>query len=286
MSFPYEDLAGFKARTTMPSGDVDYLEQNSPGFIAQCIASESSWINGRLRKRYGNANVNINGYSGYGEGTNGPVGNSLPFGQTPPALIPAGTNPPRGLQMVGTPILGSLMIALAITTPGAIGTAVFKYTSNGGITYTTGLVPLIAPGVVPLVGTGMSLAVPTGAIWGADNQYAAATPVPEILLKWLNALVTLAAYRRRGFNPQDPAGALIVDAAVEAKKEVLEAADSTSGLIDIPVSEDLDSAVTTGGPLGTSDASPFSWQDRQAARGRYQQCQWFTQGSWSGIWGP
>jgi hypothetical protein len=284
VSFPYEDLAGFKARTTMPSGDVDILEENSPGFIAQCIATESSWINGRLRKRYGNANVNSGAYAGYGD-TGQAVGNGLPWGQIPPALIPAGTSAPQGLQMVGRPILGSLMIALAVTTPGPIGTAVFKYTINGGVTYTTGLAPVALPGVVPLVGTGMSLQVPVGSIWQADNQYAAATPVPEIILKWLNALVTLAAYRRRGFNPNDPAGDLIVQAAVEAKKEVLEAADSKSGLIDIPVSEDLDSAVTTGGPLGTSDASPYAWQNRQAARGRSQDCQWFNRGSWSGIWG-
>lgn len=283
MSFPYEDLAGFKARTSMPSGDVDYLEQNSPGFIAQSIATESSWINGRLRKRYGNSNTNSGIYTGYGEGTNGPVGNSLPFGKTPPALIPAGTNPPQGLQMVGTPVLGSLMIALAVTTPGAIGTAILKYTINGGISYTLGLTTSLV--LLPLVGTGLSLQLPVGAVFGADNQYAAATPVPEIILKWLNALVTLAAYRRRGFNPQDPAGDLVVQAAIEAKKEVLEAADSQSGLIDIPVSEDLDSAVTTGGPLGASDASPYTWQNRQSARGRNQDAQWFKQGSWSGIWG-
>jgi hypothetical protein len=189
--------------------------------------------------------------------------------------------------MVGRPILGSLMIALAVTTPGPIGVATFKYTINGGITYTTGLAPVAQPGSVVLVGTGMSLQVPTGAVWSADNVYAAATPVPEIILKWLNALVTLAAYRRRGFNPQDPAGDLVVQAAVEAKKEVLEAADSQSGLIDIPVSEDLDSAVTTGGPLGASDASPYTWQNRQAARGRGQDCQWYQNlgGAWSGIWG-
>jgi hypothetical protein len=280
VSFPYEDLAGFKARTTMPSGDVDILEENSPGFIAQCIATESSWINGRLRKRYGNANVNSGAYAGYGD-TGQATGNNLPFGKTPPALIPAGTNPPQGLQMVGTPILGSLMIAFQVAVAGPIGTAVLKYTINGGVGYV--LLPVVL-GNLPIIGSGMSLQVPIGAVFGADNAWAAATPVPEIILKWLNALVTLAAYRRRGFNPNDPAGDMIVQAAVEAKKEVLEAADSESGLIDIPVSEDLDSAVTTGGPLGTSDASPYAWQNRQAARGRSQDCQWFNQGSWFGIW--
>lgn len=281
MSFPYEDLVGFKARTSMPSGDVDLLEENSPGFIAQCIATESSWINGRLRKRYGNAAINTGSYAGYGD-QGAPTGNSLPFGRTPPALVPAGTAPPT-LQLTGTPVLGSLMIALQVVTPGAVGTAVLKYTINGGVGY---VVLPTASGALPIIGSGLSLLIPAGATFAADNAWAAATPVPEIILKWLNALVTLAAYRRRGFNPQDPAGALIVDAAVEAKKEVLEAADSQSGLIDIPVSEDLDSAVTTGGPLGTSDASPYAWQNRQSARARTQDCQWFNQGVWSGIWGP
>jgi hypothetical protein len=274
MAFPYEDLPGFKSRSTMPPGDVDALENSYPGFVVQSIATESSWINGRLRKRYGNSVAGCNGNT---------PGNSLPWGRVPPALIAAGTNPPTGLALVGTPILGSLMVGLQVTYPGAAGTAVFKYTINGGVTYTMGLIPL-ALSSIPLVGTGMSLQVPTGAVFSLDNVYAAATPVPEILLKWVNALVTLACYRRRGFNPQDPSGELIVQAAAETRKEVQEAADSKDGLFDLPASEDLDSAVTTGGPLGRSDASPYAWQDRQADRGSRQDS-WSSR-YFSGIWGP
>ena len=268
MSFPYEDLSGFTNRTTMPLGDVRWLEDNSPGFIAQQIASWTSWVNGRLRKRYGN---------------NPKLGSALPFGRVPPALVVAGTNPPS-LQLMGTPILGSLMIALTTTTAGPLGTAVFKYTINGGVTWTTG-VAWPSSGIVPLAGTGLSVQAPSNAVFTADNQYAAATPVPEIVLVWLNHLVTLAAYRRRGFNPNDPSGELIVKAAEDAKKEVLEAADSKDGLFDLPVSEDLDSAVTTGGPLGRSDVSPYAWQTRQAVKGRGQDNCWFNQGPYSGIWG-
>ncbi len=278
MSFPYEDLPGFKSRSTMPPGDVDALENSYPGFVVQSIATESSWINGRLRKRYGNSKAGCNGNT---------PGNSLPWGRVPPLLIAAGTNPPAGLTLVGTPILGSLMIGLAVTYPGALGAAVFKYTINGGVTYTTGLIPTApAPSSVPLIGTGLSLQVPAGAVFSLDNVYAAATPVPEILLKWVNALVTLACYRRRGFNPQDPSGELVVRAAIEAKKEVQEAADSKDGLFDLPASEDLDSAVTTGGPLGRSDGSPYAWQDRQAARGGRQDYGQWQAGFLSGIWGP
>jgi hypothetical protein len=276
----------------MPPSDVDALENSYPGFTVQCIATETSWINARLRKRYGNSN---------GKFPAANAGNSLPWGQTPPLLIAAGTSPPTGLALVGTPILGSLMIGIVNTTPGPIGTAVFKYTINGGVTYTTGLTP-VANVLSPLVGTGLSLQTPPVATFSSDNVYVAATPVPEVILRWLNALVTLDLYRRRGFNPQDSAGEMIVEAATQARAEVKEAADSESGLIDLPVSEDLDSAVTTGGPLGFSSGSPYAWQDCQAARGRAQDAVqaggggygggniyptgWYNTGAWSGIWGP
>jgi hypothetical protein len=173
------------------------------------------------------------------------------------------------------------MIAIQITTGGALGTAVLKYTINGGVTWTLGVLSATS---VPLANTGLTLQMSPGP-YSTDNLYAAATPIPEIVLNWLNVFVTLDCYWRRGFNPNEPAGKLIVDAVEEAKKEVREAADSKDGLFDLPVSEDLDSAVTTGGPLGHSDGSPYHWQERQARRGRCQDDRAWYNGLYSGIWG-
>ncbi len=46
------DFDGFKTRTIMPSGDVDGIEADSPGFIDGRIVVAISWIESKLRKRY------------------------------------------------------------------------------------------------------------------------------------------------------------------------------------------------------------------------------------------
>ena len=51
MSSPL-DIAGFKARTQMPSADVDRLEVDFPGYIVRRCTVRYSWICARLAKRY------------------------------------------------------------------------------------------------------------------------------------------------------------------------------------------------------------------------------------------
>lgn len=240
----------------MAVGEVLLVENENPGFTAQAIATESSWINGRLRKRYGR-------HSGRA--------NSLPLGQSPPLLLATGTNPPA-LMLNGTPILGSLQIGVTITTGGVVGVAVFKYTIDGGVTYTTNVT---SAAQVPLAGTGMVLQMPTAAgnTFSTDNVYAAATPVPEIVLSWLTTLVTHKLMRKRGMNPQDPIIELLVADVQRVHDEIKEAADSKDGLFDLPTSEDEDSAVTTGGPAGCSQTSPYVWQDVERAIGVAQDAQ-------------
>ncbi len=46
------DFDGFKARTIMPSEEVDAIELDSSGFINSRITVAESWINSKLRKRY------------------------------------------------------------------------------------------------------------------------------------------------------------------------------------------------------------------------------------------
>lgn len=98
-----------------------------------------------------------------------------------------------------------------------------------------------------------------------------AAPVPQIVIGWLVALVTLDVFSKRGFNPgsaQDEEA--IIGRAQRARDEIKEAADSKDGLFDLPVRQDLPgtSAVTRGGPLSYSEASPYTWTDKQAELAR------------------
>lgn len=98
------------------------------------------------------------------------------------------------------------------------------------------------------------------------KRYAApfATPVPEIVLAWLVSLVTLDAYKKRGFDPSSQQDALIAKEADDSKTEVQQAADSNEGLFDLPLRQDTTaSGISRGGPLGYSEPGPYTWIDRQ-----------------------
>lgn len=87
----------------------------------------------------------------------------------------------------------------------------------------------------------------------------------ETVLGWLTALVTLHAYEKRGFNPSSEQDQRIIARAEKAEAQIKEAADSVTGLFDLPLkaSETASSGVTQGGPFGYSEASPYDWTDRQ-----------------------
>lgn len=95
-------------------------------------------------------------------------------------------------------------------------------------------------------------------------------PVPEIILGWLTAFVTLDVMRRRGLNPQDPGVEMLVADAATAADELKEAADSKDGLFDLPTIEGGDSGVSTGGPLGYAEQSPYTWMRRQRTAGKQE----------------
>lgn len=154
MALPtYLDLPGFRQRTLMSVIEVDYVEVDSPGFTASRIAFATSYIHGRLRKRYGA---------------------SLPF----------------------------------------------------------------------------------------------SAPYPEIILRWITELVTYDVLRKRGLNPQDPTAEMYRADAQRAFDEIKEAADSKDGLFDLPSPEEGASNVSTGGPLGYSETSPYVWTDYERSIGR------------------
>jgi len=89
-----------------------------------------------------------------------------------------------------------------------------------------------------------------------------ASPYPAAVLGWLTDIVTLAAYLRRGVNAQDEQFQLIKEAAQNARAEVREAADSQTGLFDLPLASG-ESAISKGGPFGYSEQSPYVGFDVQ-----------------------
>jgi hypothetical protein len=133
--FPYLDAPGYVARSIIASADLATFQGTNPGFIDQRIATRSSWLNAQARKRYGN---------------NPCVGRSVPFGQAPPALLAAGTSPPP-IVLSGRPVLGSLEIDLAITTPGSLGSALFQWSANAGASWAIGSSPVAAGSSPPAV---------------------------------------------------------------------------------------------------------------------------------------
>lgn len=244
---PYLDLTGFVTRSVMPAGDIAIVETSAPGFTATRITLWTSKINARLRKRYGNA---------------------LPLGSAPPVLVASGVNPP-GVVLAGKPTLGSRTYALQVNTPGADGVATFSYSLDGEQTFVSGGTIIAGPNGVPLGASGVSAVFSPGT-YAVSDTYVSGTAVPEIVLEWITALVTVDLYRKRGFNPQDPAIQTVIGERDRALEELKESADSAEGLLDIAVSDDGASAVNTGGPIGTAQASPYAWTDDQRNEGRQE----------------
>lgn len=238
---PYFDLAGYRRFSKHVDSAIDSVSTLYPGYIEHAIAVGSSRINARLSKRY-----------------------DVPLGKLAPMLLAFGTLPPL-VSLSGRPTLGSLEMAIEITTGGALDTAQFQWSSDGGVTWTTG----VATGAIVLLGTtGLSASFGAGT-YATDNMYEASTPVPAIALGWLARLVDVDVWDKRGTNPQDPTIDRWAQQRQEALDEIKEAADSKDGLFELPTSDDVgDSAVTHAGPLSYTEASPFVGADQQERQGR------------------
>jgi hypothetical protein len=116
--------------------------------------------------------------------------------------------------------------------------------------------------------TGLTAIFPSGA-YSADNVYSASTPVLEVILGWLVAMVDVAVWQKRGANPQDPTIGEALKERDAALAELKETADSKDGLFDLPLNDQVgESAVRHGGPLMYTEASPYVSADRQEFEGR------------------
>lgn len=94
-------------------------------------------------------------------------------------------------------------------------------------------------------------------------------PQPEIVLRWVVALTDPDTWLARGTSPNDPVIARYDERMTTALDEIKEAADSNTGLYDLPLAETTQAtAVVSGGPLGYSEQSPYVAFDRQSSLAR------------------
>lgn len=96
-----------------------------------------------------------------------------------------------------------------------------------------------------------------------------AAPYPLAVRMWLAQLVTPRAYHKRGIDALDQQIVDIKDDEKTAKDEIAEAANSETGLFDLPLRDDTsESGIVRGGPFGYSEQSPYVWMDEQERVGR------------------
>ncbi len=95
-------------------------------------------------------------------------------------------------------------------------------------------------------------------------------PYPTVAQEWLAHIVSWRAYLKRGVNSLDSEAAEYKAQHDQAIKEIEEAANSETGLWELPLRQDSPDAtgVARGGPRAYSEASPYVWTDVQSAAGR------------------
>jgi hypothetical protein len=94
-------------------------------------------------------------------------------------------------------------------------------------------------------------------------------PYPDTVTDWLARIVTLAAFLRRGVDPNDEQFVAIKADAEAAEAEIREAAASEEGLFELPLRADLTTTgVSKGDPFVYSEASPYVGFDLQRDTGR------------------
>lgn len=90
------------------------------------------------------------------------------------------------------------------------------------------------------------------------------SPYPDQVCDWVARLMDPLTLRKRGVDATDEQYVSIEAEASMAREEIKEAADANEGLFDLPALDTADaSAISKGGPLGYSEASPYVGGDVQ-----------------------
>jgi phage gp36-like protein len=98
-----------------------------------------------------------------------------------------------------------------------------------------------------------------------------AAPAPPIVLEWVTRIVEVACWLKRGVRATDEQFLEYKARGERALQEIEQAANSETGLFDLPQSGTNTSAVATRGwPRSYSEQSPFVWADEQADVGHIE----------------
>ena len=98
------------------------------------------------------------------------------------------------------------------------------------------------------------------------KRYAAPfeSPYPNAVELWVARILTPAAYLKRGVDTTDRQFTEVYEDSKAAWVEIKEAANAVEGLYDLPLRQDTTATgISKGGPLGYSEASPYTWTDEQ-----------------------
>jgi hypothetical protein len=95
-----------------------------------------------------------------------------------------------------------------------------------------------------------------------------ASPISNAVEGWLARIVTPRVWTKRGVDPEDAQWREVVADRDAAFAEIKEAANSETGLYDLPLrANTTDSGISRGFPRGYSEQSPYVWTTQQALRG-------------------
>lgn len=93
-------------------------------------------------------------------------------------------------------------------------------------------------------------------------------PYPGAVEGWLARIVTMRVWSKRGVDPEDKQWGESKQDDTDARAEIARAADSESGLFDLPLrANTTDSGISRAFPRGYSEQSPYVWTSQQAQRG-------------------
>lgn len=95
-------------------------------------------------------------------------------------------------------------------------------------------------------------------------------PYPVTIVGWLNRIVTWRCLIKRGIDPTDQQFAQIVKDSDSAYEEIAKAADSETGLYDLPLRADVARSGIAYGTRAYSEQSPYVGFDRQRQAGRQE----------------
>jgi len=105
------------------------------------------------------------------------------------------------------------------------------------------------------------------------KRYAAPfkAPYPVAVCDWLARIVTYESWLKRGISPTDQEASEYKTQSDNAYADLKEAANSETGLFELPLRSNTDaSGITRGFPHGYSESSPYVAFDDQARRGHQE----------------